>query len=374
VSLLLGVLLMLGFITVVVAIHELGHFLLARRFDMKIEQYFIGMGPKVWSTRRGETEYGVKSFPIGGYVRIAGMNPFETVAPEDLPRTYGAKPSWQRALVIFAGPATHFLVALVIFTALLAIYGHPIPAIEILEIQQINGHRSPAGAAGLLPGDVIVSANGERITTSNGERLGQIALANVGTPVDYVVRRGDQVMTFSVVPERARVAGEETARIGILIGGATEPVGPIEAVLWGGDLVGRSVTQSFVTVGRVFGPESIGSVFRALFTDTPRDPQGATSVIGIGQVVGEAGTEGQWDRILELLGFATVFIGLINLVPLPPFDGGHLMLLVVEKLRGGRPVDMRKMVPVSVAVIALLVLFVGATMLLDITEPITLAP
>jgi membrane-associated protease RseP (regulator of RpoE activity) len=341
---------------------------------MKIEQYFIGMGPKLWSTRRGETEYGVKAFPIGGYVRIAGMNPFETVAPEDLARTYGAKPAWQRALAIVAGPATHFVVALVIFTALLAIYGSPIPAVEILQIQAINGHRSPAGTAGLLPGDIFVSAGGEAITASNGERLGKIAEANVGLPVEYVVRRGDQELTFSVVPETARVAGEVTARIGIVIGGATEPVGPVEAVLSGGGLVGRSVTQSFATVGHVFGPEGVGSVFRALFTDTPRDPEGPTSVIGIGQVVGEASTAGQWDRILTLLGFATVFIGLINLVPLPPFDGGHLMLLVVEKLRGGRPVDMRKMIPVSVAVISLLVVFVGATMLLDITEPITLAP
>ena len=371
---LLGVALMLVFITVVVAIHELGHFVAARRFDMKIEQYFIGMGPKLWSTRRRETEYGVKAFPIGGYVRIAGMNPFETVAPEDLARTYGAKPAWQRALAIVAGPATHFVVALVIFTALMAIYGRPIPAVEILEIQGINGHLSPAGTAGLLPGDIFISADGEPITSSNSERLGEIAKANVGALVGYVVRRGEEELTFSIVPETATVDGKVTARIGIVIGPATEPVGPVEAVLSGGDLVGTSVTQSFSTVGRVFGPEGVGSVFRALFTDTPRDPEGPTSVIGIGQFVGEASTEGQWDRILTLLGFATVFIGLINLVPLPPFDGGHLMLLVVEKLRGGRPIDMRKIVPVSIAVISLLVVFVGATMLLDLTEPISLSP
>jgi membrane-associated protease RseP (regulator of RpoE activity) len=369
-----GLLLVLGFITVIVAIHELGHYLFARRFDMKIEQYFIGMGPKLWSTRRGETEYGVKAFPIGGYVRIAGMNPFETVRPEDLPRTYGAKPAWQRALVIFAGPASHFLVALAIFAALLAIYGKPIPAIEVLEIQRINDHVSPAGEAGILPGDVIVSADGQAIDIDNGERLGAIAEANVGEPVTYVVRRGDRELTFDVAPEPATVDGEQTARIGIVIGGATQPVGPVESVVRGGELVGRSVTQSFVTVGRVFGPEGVGSVFRALFTAEPRDPEGPTSVIGIGQVVGEAGTDGQWDQILELLGFATVFVGLINLVPLPPFDGGHLLLVGIEKLRRGRPVDMRKLVPVSVAVISLLVLFVGATMLLDITEPISLRP
>src|SRR2546422_4107902 len=94
----------------VILIHEMGHYLAARAFGFKVEEYFVGFGPKVWSFRRGEIEYGVKAFPIGGYVRIAGMNPYQPVAAKDLPRAYGSKPRWQRALVIFAGPASHFLV------------------------------------------------------------------------------------------------------------------------------------------------------------------------------------------------------------------------------------------------------------------------
>ena len=91
---------------VVIPIHELGHMLVARRFGFKVTEYFVGFGPKIWSFRRNDIEYGVKALPLGGYVKIAGMNPYEPVAPEDRPRSYGAKPIWQRALVIFAGPGS----------------------------------------------------------------------------------------------------------------------------------------------------------------------------------------------------------------------------------------------------------------------------
>lgn len=367
---LVGFAIFLPFLTLVIGIHELGHFTFARRFGMKIEQYFIGMGPKIWSTWRGETEYGVKAFPVGGYVRIAGMNPFETVAPEDLPRTYGAKPAWQRALVIFAGPGTHFVIAAVLFTTFFAIFGEP--AVGVGELQDINGHRSPAAVAGILPGDVILRAAG--IENPVGDRLGAINTANVGRPIEVVVLRGDRELVFSVTPELTRLGGREIGRIGILTEGAGIPTGAVGATAMGVGEVGNAVVASVETVGQVFGPEGIGKVFGPLFSDEPRDPTGPTSVIGIGQAVGQASSEGAWARILYGFGFVTVFVGLINLVPLPPFDGGHLMLLGLEKLRRGKPVDMRKVVPVSVAVISLLVLFVAATMILDITEPIVANP
>ena len=100
---------------VVIPIHELGHLLVAKRFGFKIQEYFIGFGHRLWSTRRGETEYGVKAIPAGGYVKIAGMNPYETVAPEDVARAYSSKPIWQRSLVILAGPLSHILVAAVLY-------------------------------------------------------------------------------------------------------------------------------------------------------------------------------------------------------------------------------------------------------------------
>src|SRR2546425_8772347 len=109
----LVVLLYVVAILTIVLIHEAGHFVSAKAFRIKVEEFFVGFGPRLWSFRRGDTEYGVKAIPLGGYVRIAGMNPFQETPPADIPRSYGAKPPWQRALVILAGPASHFVMALV---------------------------------------------------------------------------------------------------------------------------------------------------------------------------------------------------------------------------------------------------------------------
>src|SRR5919204_2376403 len=144
-------------ILVVILIHEAAHFGMAKLFRIKVEEFFLGFGPRLWSVRRGETEYGVKALPLGGYVRIAGMNPFQEPTPEEYPRTFGAKPAWQRALVIVAGPATHFFIAFFLLLGLLAYSGDPTkPQIGAVE-QTLGGRPTPASIAGLRPGDHIVA-------------------------------------------------------------------------------------------------------------------------------------------------------------------------------------------------------------------------
>src|ERR687885_2117203 len=113
------------FILLIILIHEAAHFGVAKAFRIKVEEFFVGFGPRLWSFRRGETEYGLKALPLGGYVRIAGMNPFQEPTPEEYPRTFGAKPIWQRAAVIVAGPATHFVMAFVFLLIYLAALGVP---------------------------------------------------------------------------------------------------------------------------------------------------------------------------------------------------------------------------------------------------------
>jgi membrane-associated protease RseP (regulator of RpoE activity) len=358
-----------------VSIHELGHLVFARWFGMKVEQYSVGMGPKLWSRYRGETEYAVKAFPIGGSVRIAGMNPFENVPPDDYERTYGAKPAWQRALVIFAGPGTHAIVAALLFASSFWIFGHDVEREHLLitQVQELHeGGSSPARAAGVHVGDQILRIGD--VASPDSEELQTALRASIGSSIDLLVLRGGEQLQLEVTPQLAVVEGQELARMGVIVElFESRPVGPVEGLVLGTGEIGPSVVLSLQTVGRVFGPEGVGSVFRALFTDEPRDVQGPTSVIGIGQAVGEAGTDGRWEPILQTFAFATIFVGLINLVPLPPFDGGHLLLLAIERVRG-RPVDFRRVVPISVAVIALLAIFVGATMILDIAEPITRSP
>ena len=361
-------------VILVILVHELGHYLVARGFGFKVLEYFVGFGPRLWSTRRGEIEYGIKALPLGGYVKIAGMNPWETVATEDVPRAYFSRPAWQRALMIFAGPGSHVLVAGLLFAGSFWIFGQDVlrEHLMISQVQRINGSSSPALEAGLRPGDEILRV--ADVQSPGSERLQQVLRAHVGRPVDLVILRDGSELTASVTPELAEVEGRELARVGVVVDlFESQPVGLIEGLALGAGAVGDATVSSLQTVGRVFGPEGVGSVFRALFTDTPRDAEGPTSVVGIGQAVGEAGQEGEWFLILQFLGYVTVFIGLLNLLPLPPFDGGHLALIAIEKIRG-RPVDFRRVVPVSIAVLTFFAVFVGATMVLDIAEPITRAP
>src|SRR5919108_685945 len=190
---------------VVIPIHELGHLLVARRFGFKVSEYFVGFGPKLWSRRRGELEYGLKAIPAGGYVKIAGMNPYETVAPEDLPRAYNAKPRWQRALVILAGPLSHFLVGAMLYFLAFATYGDPYTDLVIVEevAPTLNGAPSPASEAGLHVGDVVVRVGDlERPSDASlSPYVTRHAREHPGEPLEYVVDRDGRLIRLSIVPQ-----------------------------------------------------------------------------------------------------------------------------------------------------------------------------
>jgi membrane-associated protease RseP (regulator of RpoE activity) len=379
-DLFVGALIFLPFLTLIIAIHELGHLSFAKRFGMKVTEYFVGFGPwKIWSRRKGELEYGVKPIFIGGYVKIAGMNPYEENPPEDTPRLYASKPIWQRAITIFAGPGTHFIVGALIFAIWLMVFGDPRTSpttpLVIAQVEAtLNDEGSPAAAAGLEAGDRIVRL--ADVARPTAEQLTEIVTAQVeerpGEPIVVVVDRAGERVTLRVVPELADVGGEQRGRMGIIVAPPDpEPAGFGAAVVGGVEEVGFAVEESFSQIGRVFGPEGIGRVFTLLFSDERRQPDDASSVVGISQQVGATSSAGDWSTIVYLFGFVTVFVGLINLVPLPPFDGGHLLTLAIEKVRG-KAVDMRTLIPISAAVMAFFVMFVGATIVLDVTKPITL--
>jgi membrane-associated protease RseP (regulator of RpoE activity) len=368
----LGIALFAVVLLIVIMLHELGHYAVARKFGFKVEEYFLGFGPKLWSTRRGEIEYGVKALPLGGYVKIAGMNPYQPVAPEDLPRAYGSKPRWQRALVIGAGPGVHLVIAAVLFAMSFYVggdYSVATPVVSQVAVK-LNGHPSPASEAGLQVGDRIVAVGD--LQTPNLEELGAYTTAHVGSPASFTVLRDGERLTFTVTPEPAKDdLGETIGRVGIVLNAEDPgPVGIPSALLQGVGQVGTSVVESVGQIGKVFGPEGISRVTRLVFTDEERAPQDPASVVGIGRAVGQTGAAGDWATILYFLGFVTVFIGLVNLMPLPPFDGGHLAVLLIERIRG-KTIDQRRVIPVAVAVMGFFVVFVTLTMIADLTKPLT---
>lgn len=353
----------------VIVIHEAAHFGVAKTFGIKVTEFFVGFGPRIWSTRRGETEVGFKWIPAGGYVKIAGMNPYERVLPEDLPRTYGAKPRWQRALVIVAGPATHFVLALVFFASWLGLVGQPTDRSPVLARvpASIAGSPSPAFEAGLRSGDRLVAIG--QIEDPTVDELVAYTQDHVGSPITLEVERDDRRFPVTLTPVLSEVDGEQVARIGVELGeGRRQRAGLVGSLTDGAALVGETLVGSARGVVRVFGPEGIGRLFRLVFTETERTPGDPASVVGVGRLAGAVASEGNFWDVLYLFAVVNVFVGLLNLLPLPPFDGGHLAVLAIEKVRG-RPIDMRKVIPVSAAVAGFFILFTVAVVYVDLVKP-----
>ena len=358
----LSVLLFVVALFAIVMIHEGGHYLGARLYNFRILEYFIGFGPRLWSFRRGEIEYGVKAIPAGGYVKIAGMNPFENDVPEgDEHRAYGAKPVWQRVIVILAGPMSHFLVAWLIFAAVFMFASNwNIPGI-VAVTPKLEGATSPAVQAGLQPGDVIVQIGD--LAQPTRDQIGTYQAAHVGQPITYVVDRNGQPVTLTMTP----IQTKDGVRVGIELSGVKEP--PLVALAHAGGQVWDTTVQAVGGLARVFGPQGVRDLVTTMTSNAPRSPDGPVSLVGASAAAGHAGSQGAWAYFFSLFATVVLFIGLVNLIPLPPLDGGHVAIALLEKVRGHR-IDMKKVVPVSAAVLLILGFFSISAIILDIWKPI----
>ena len=195
--------------------------------------------------------------------------------------------------------------------------------------------------------------------------------AHAGEPVTFTIERDGRTFQAVMVPVVSQVNGEQIGRIGVGVQPrriVRNTEGPIGAVTGAVGLVGEQAVLTVQGVGRIFGPEGIGRLFDLVFTDEARQPTDPASVVGVGRLAGNLASEDQFGDLLFLFGVVNVFVGLLNLLPLPPFDGGHLTVLAIEKVRG-RPVDMRRVVPVSAAVAAFFIIFTVAVVYVDLVKP-----
>lgn len=367
----LGIAIFVVAILLMILIHEAGHFFTAKAFRIKVEEFFVGFGPKLWSTRRGETEYGVKGIPVGGYVRIAGMNPFQEVAPEDRDRVFGAKPGWQRAVVLVAGSATHFVLAFLLLVSFFWFLGDVIVRPSVTRVEAtLEGQTSPAAAAGLEAGDRILEANGQRI--EDNARLVEITRENVGREMTLLVRRGEDRFEVTVTPVLADVDGEEVGRLGVVLTQVVvgrDRAGPLESIGRGASMTGELTVGAVRALGHVFSFEGLSRIGSLLVGQAERTTEDPAGIVGAGRLAGQAAATGNLDLLLVFLAFLNVFVGIFNLLPLPPLDGGHLAVLGWEKVTR-RPVDVRKLIPLTAAVLALLIVFMLSLTYLDIVRPI----
>jgi membrane-associated protease RseP (regulator of RpoE activity) len=359
---------MIGGIAAAVAIilfvvaHEAGHFLAAKSVGMKATEFFFGFGPKLWSTKRGETEYGFKALPLGGYVRIVGMNPLEEVAPEDMGRTYREKKFWEKSFVVLAGVGMNFLIAFGLFAGVYMATGvtEVVPTVE----EVVPG--SPAETAGLVPGDTIVAVGEHTIATWEQATS---ALADVGPgPVTISVDRGGSILSFPAnLTESETIPG--SGYLGLRPTLVNLPVGPIASVGMAGQAVAEGVGHTFHALYQFFRPSSLAQ-YVGVFggqTDVP-DEIRPVSPIGIVSIGGQIGSVAGF---LAIMAYINVVLATLNFLPLFPLDGGHFAVALYEKVTG-RQANVRKLMPVAAAVIGTLLFLGFVAIILDIVNPISL--
>jgi membrane-associated protease RseP (regulator of RpoE activity) len=379
-----------------VMLHELGHFATAKKFHMRVTQFFVGFGRTLWSTFRGETEYGIKALPAGGFVKITGMTTMEDVDVADEPRSFRSKPGWQRMIVLAAGSFMHFVLGLFLFFLFAIAIGQvndntnvvntvtpcvPRNATVLDSNSPCVGKtlgKSPAAAAGLKPGDKIISVAGSPVRSWN-----QLHTVLKQQPVDLqvpvVVERSGHDLTLQM--RLAKVPGRSVPFVGV------EPVVLFQrstflgSWAYAGDQFASTITNSVSAIGRL--PSAVPDLFS--------HNRSKTAAGQVSSVVGVAGETGQviqaalpWQAklgiVLEIVASLNIFVGALNLLPLLPLDGGHLAVVIFERVRAwfnrllGRPdpglVDIQRLVPVSLLVFAALIGFGTLLIAADIFNPV----
>lgn len=352
-----------------VFLHEIGHFATARWTGMKVTQFYMGFGPRLWSRTRGELEYGVRALPLGAFVRIVGMNVLDEVEPGDEGRAYRNKSYPRQFLVITAGSLMHFILALALFTGVYSSAGRWAETGEAT-VAFTSAPGSPAEGLGLQVGDVITVIGGASVA-SRDELVEAITARQPGETVDVTWLRDGVATTESVVlAENPR--DPDVAYLGI--------------ASWSKDYVKESVTSSLgwavrdsvSTVGNsvkgvITALNPMNSI-RALQNPNENLETRPTTVVGASQIGGQLGESEGLKGVLILLASVNVFVGVFNLFPLLPFDGGHAAIATYERLRsrnGARyRADVNKMIPVTTVVLGLLAFLLFAGLYLDITNPL----
>ncbi len=430
----LGVLLFVVGVAVSIGLHEAGHLVPGKLFNVKVTQFFIGFGRTLWSRQRGETEYGVKAIPLGGYCKLIGMVPpdpdqdpstvrtrntgmfhqlisdakaaeYEHVDPADHDRLFYNKAWWKRVIIMGSGVAINIVLAFLLFSVVFMGYGAPTATTTVagvsecvIAVTEDNADQqqrectaddpvAPAKAAGFLPGDRLVSFNGTPIT--DWEQLQSEIRANGSRTATVVVERGNREVTLSpktvVSPRIDPENTERITKVGFL--GVT-PV--VERQRQGVGFVVTTMADGTWEVVKTIGtlPQKLYHVARAALGLEERDPNSLMSVVGAGRVAGEiSATEeipvlDRFFSLILLLAGLNLFLGMINLVPLPPFDGGGIATTLYEAVRRGiarmrgrpdpGPVDAAKLLPVTYVMAGLILVMSVILIYADIVAPVSL--
>lgn len=349
-------------------LHEFGHYWTAQKTGMKVTQFYMGFGPRLWSKQRGELEFGIRAIPLGAFVRIVGMSNLDDCDPADEERSYRSKSYPRRLLVITAGSLMHMAIALLLFVGVYSIAGR-LGETGSVRIVYSPAAGSPAANIGLREGDVISSIDGKALK-SRDDLVLAITSHAPGEEISVgIIRQGvQQIFTTKLT------SNPVDATIGYL-GVGTESMDYVQQSLPSalGYAVrdgAQAIVGSVQALPKIFNPVNTINSIRATAANPATRP---STIVGASQAGGEAGKREGLKGVLMMLAFVNVFVGVFNMFPSLPFDGGHAAVATYERLRSRKGVryraDFGKMIPLATAVVALLIMITFAGLYLDITQP-----
>ena len=374
----LGILAFVFALLISVMLHELGHFLTARKFGMRVSEFFVGFGKRIWSITRGETEYGLKAIPAGGYCRIEGMTPTDAMPDGQESRAFWRASSLKKLTVLGAGSFAHFVIGFILIFSIFFGIGYTALQPNIVRVEP----GSPAASAGILAGDIVLAIDGEEVGTWS-EDIRKIADSG-GAPLSLLIDRSGQEITIVATPEF--LAEENRYRLGIYSGVGKERDSFTTAFTQSGVAIWTLVRESFKSLFAL--PNKIPELFRQTFMGEERDIDGLVGVVGVARVSGEAvGSERlnsneRLTTFLLLVASLNIFVGIFNLLPILPLDGGHMAVAIADEIRAffarlrGRPrpapINVNALTPVTLVVVFLLGILTVLLLVADIINPISL--
>ena len=392
---LIGILAFVVALLVSVMIHEAGHYLTAKKFGMKVTEFFLGFGQKIWSTQRGETEFGVKVIPAGGYCRIVGMSSREVLSPADADRAFIKATVTQRLIVLGAGSFLHFVIGFLLLITLFGAVGVTsvtnqvekisdcVPQIAT-EVCSATSTPSPAKTAGLLPGDKIVKIDGESFRLWSDAVA--VIRASAGREINLLIERSGDQLQVQVTPATRMVDGKAVGVLGVINEIGTVRFSPIAATARATSFTGEILQNSVTSL--IALPTKIPDLLAQTFGTTERDPEGLVGVVGVARVSGETASTKKLSLNEKIATFVlivaslNIFVGMFNLLPLLPLDGGHMAVAIADGIRNfiakrrglakPAPIDVERLTPITMVVFVLMATLSILLLAADIFNPIRL--
>ena len=376
----------LGIVAFVVAlllsvmVHEFGHYITARRFNMKVTEFFLGFGKRLWSYRKGETEFGIKAIPAGGYCKISGMTPDDQMDPGEESRAFYIARSSKKLIVLGAGSFLHFVLGILLLFVLLAGVGVNSLTSVVKEVVP----ESAAVVAGFQQGDEIKSINGEEI--SDWARGVDLIRSADGAALLFTVERDGQLVELRATPRLTDVGGEERYVLGVVNEIGTKRLGVLTAGKDSIVITADMAVQSVKSLALL--PTKIPQLWGQTFGGETRDANGLVGVVGVARVSGETIASGDqnWSQrigtFLLIIASLNIFVGIFNLLPILPLDGGHMAVAIADEIRAffarlrGRPrpdaINVQVLTPITAVVVVVLIALTLLLLVADIINPISL--